>query len=125
MQNSTNVINGIRSSLNTIRITLQNITTERDQYQNILNDTNNRERDLGNQLRDSRNQNLRFQHLLDESRVRVERTVRERNNVQGERDLAILAYNNEKKKSVAGIFHIEIRIGVLMNCYRNILLSDY
>ncbi|CAB5376578.1 unnamed protein product [Rhizophagus irregularis] len=66
MQNPANVIDGIRGSLNTIRVTLQNITAERDQYQNILNDTNNRERDLGNQLRDSRNQNLQFQRLLDE-----------------------------------------------------------
>ncbi|CAB4411370.1 unnamed protein product [Rhizophagus irregularis] len=64
MQNPANVIDGIRSSLNTIRVTLQNITAERDQYQNILNDTNNWERDLRNQLRDSRNQNL---HLLDKS----------------------------------------------------------
>ncbi|RIA88551.1 hypothetical protein C1645_826189, partial [Glomus cerebriforme] len=39
----------------------------------IDDDTNNWERDLGNQLRDSRNQNLRFQHLLDESRVQAER----------------------------------------------------
>ncbi|PKK57940.1 hypothetical protein RhiirC2_797132, partial [Rhizophagus irregularis] len=44
---------GIRGSLNTIRVTLQNITTKRDQYQNILNDTNNRERNLRNQLRDN------------------------------------------------------------------------
>ena len=73
MQNPANIIDGIRGLLNTIQVTLQNITTERDQYQNILNDTNNWERDLGNQLRDSRNQNLRFQHLLDESRVQVKR----------------------------------------------------
>ncbi|PKY61242.1 hypothetical protein RhiirA4_485942 [Rhizophagus irregularis] len=53
MQNPANVIDGIRSSLNTIRVTLQNITAERDQYQNILNDTNNWERDLRNQLRDN------------------------------------------------------------------------
>src|SRR5213080_61203 len=32
MQNPANVIDGIRGSLNTIRITLQNITAERDQY---------------------------------------------------------------------------------------------
>ncbi|RIA80076.1 hypothetical protein C1645_839343 [Glomus cerebriforme] len=50
-------------------------------------------------LRDSRNQNLRLQRLLDESRVRVERTVRERDNAQGERDLAMLAYNNERQES--------------------------
>src|ERR1044072_4680809 len=49
--------------------------------------------------RDSRNQNLQLQHLLNESQVRVERTVRERNNAQEEQDLAILAYNNEKKES--------------------------
>ncbi|PKC52003.1 hypothetical protein RhiirA1_482482, partial [Rhizophagus irregularis] len=90
---------GIRGSLNTIRVTLQNITAERDQYQNILNDTNNRKRDYRNQLRDSRNQNLRLQRLLDESQIQVERTMRERDNAQGERDLAILAYNNEKKES--------------------------
>ncbi|UZO22838.1 uncharacterized protein OCT59_015187 [Rhizophagus irregularis] len=99
MQNPANVIDGIRGSLNTIRVTLQNITAERDQYQNILNDTNNRERDYRNQLRDSRNQNLRLQRLLDESQIQVERTMRERDNAQGERDLAILAYNNEKKES--------------------------
>ncbi|CAB5340044.1 unnamed protein product [Rhizophagus irregularis] len=104
MQNPANVIDGIRGSLNTIRVTLQNITAERDQYQNILNDTNNRERDLGNQLRDIRNQNLRFQRLLDESRVRVERTVRERDNAQGERDLAMLAYNNERQESCRWMF---------------------
>ena len=40
MQNTANVINGIRGSLNTIWVTLQNTTTERDQYQNILNETN-------------------------------------------------------------------------------------
>ncbi|CAB5361904.1 unnamed protein product [Rhizophagus irregularis] len=104
MQNPANVIDGIRGSLNTIRVTLQNITAERNQYQNILNDTNNRERNLGNQLRDSRNQNLRLQRLLDESRVRVERTVRERDNTQGERDLAMLAYNNERQESCRWIF---------------------
>src|ERR1044072_9608073 len=99
MQNPANVIDGIRGSLNTIQITLQNITTERDQYQNVLNDENRQVQDLRNQLRDSRNQNLRLQHLLDESQVRVERTMRERDNAQEERDLAILAYNNEKKES--------------------------
>ncbi|CAB5376848.1 unnamed protein product [Rhizophagus irregularis] len=55
MQNPTNVIDGIRGSLNTIRATLQNITTERDQYQNILNDENRRVQDLRQQLNDSRN----------------------------------------------------------------------
>jgi len=32
MQNPANVIDSIRSSLNTIQVTLQNIITERDQY---------------------------------------------------------------------------------------------
>ncbi|GET02584.1 hypothetical protein GLOIN_2v1773489 [Rhizophagus clarus] len=99
MQNPANVIDGIRGSLNTIRVTLQNITAERDQYQNILNDTNNWEQDYRNQLRNSRNQNLRLQRLLNESQIQVERTMRERDNAQGERDLAILAYNNKKKES--------------------------
>ncbi|PKK58424.1 hypothetical protein RhiirC2_796324 [Rhizophagus irregularis] len=86
-------------------IELENkVGTERDQYQNILNDTNNRERDLGNQLRDSRNQNLRFQRLLDESRAQTERTARERDNAQGERNLAMLAYNNERQESRRWMF---------------------
>ena len=82
IQNPTNVIDGIRGSLNTIRAILQNVTAERDQYQDILNDENRRIQDLRQQLSDTRNQNLRFQRLLDKS--------------QGERDLAILAYNNER-----------------------------
>ena len=73
LQNPFNILDGIRGSLNTIRATLQNITAERDQFQNILNDTNNRKWDLRNQLGDSRNQNLRLQHLLDESRIQTER----------------------------------------------------
>ncbi|PKC54171.1 hypothetical protein RhiirA1_477836 [Rhizophagus irregularis] len=72
-ENPANVIDGIRGSLNTIRVTLQNITAERDQYQNILNDENRRVQDLRNQLGDSRNQNLRLQRLLDESRTQAER----------------------------------------------------
>ena len=60
LQNPINILDGIRSSLNTIRVTLQNATTERDQYQNILNETNERERVLIQQLRDMRNENLRF-----------------------------------------------------------------
>src|SRR5215472_4685261 len=106
MQNPANVLDGIRGSLNTIRVTLQNIMAERDQYQNILNDTNDREQDLSNQLRDNRNQNLWLQRLLDKSCVQVERTMRERDvairgrdNVQGEWNMAILAYNNKKKES--------------------------
>ncbi|CAB4481887.1 unnamed protein product [Rhizophagus irregularis] len=67
LPNPINILDGIRGSLNTIRITLQNATTERDQYQNILNETNEREWVLIQQLRDMRNENLRFQQLLDES----------------------------------------------------------
>ena len=80
LPNPINILDGIRGSLNTIWVTLQNATTERDQYQNILNDTNNRKQDYRNQLRDSRNQNLWLQHLLVESQVQVERTMRERDN---------------------------------------------
>ena len=90
---------------------MQNITAERDQYQNILNDTNNRERVLIQQLRDMRNENLRFQRLLDDSRAQVERTakqrdvaMRERDTAQGERDMAILAYNNERQESRRWMF---------------------
>ena len=106
MQNPANIIDGIRGSLNTIRVTLQSTTAERDQYQNLLNETNERERVLIQQLRDMRNENLRSQRLLDESRAQVERTarerdvvIRERDNAQGERDLAMLAYNNERQES--------------------------
>jgi len=104
MQNPANVIDGIRGSLNTIRVTLQNITAERDQYQNLLNETNERERVLIQQLRDMRNENLRSQRLLDESRTQTDRTARERDNAQGERDLAMLAYNNERQESRRWMF---------------------
>src|ERR1044072_720246 len=73
MQNPANVIDGIRGSLNTIRVTLQNITTERDQYQNLLHDSIQRVDHLRNQFNDSGNQNLRLQRLLDESRTQAER----------------------------------------------------
>ena len=75
MQNPANVLDGIRGSLNTIWITLQNITAERDQYQNILNDENRQVQDLRNQLGDSRNQNLRLQRLLDEFQIQAERIM--------------------------------------------------
>jgi hypothetical protein len=99
MQNPANVIDGIRGSLNTIQVTLQNITAEHDQYQNLLYDSIQRVDNLRNQFTDSGNQNLWLQHLLDESRVQVERTVRKRDNAQGERDLAMLTYNNERQES--------------------------
>ncbi len=67
MQNPTNIIDGIRGSLNTIRITLQNITDEHDQYQNLLYDSIQRVDNLRNQISDSENQNLRLQRLLNES----------------------------------------------------------
>jgi len=66
LPNPINILDGIRGSLNTIRVTLQNVTTERDQYQNILNKTNERERVLIQQLRNMKNENLRFQWLLDD-----------------------------------------------------------
>ncbi|RIA80618.1 hypothetical protein C1645_838370 [Glomus cerebriforme] len=67
MQNPTNIIDSISSLLNTIRVTLQNITAERNQYQNLLNKTNKWKWVLIQQLRDMRNENLRSQQLLDES----------------------------------------------------------
>src|SRR3954451_10472953 len=66
LQNPANVLDGIRGSLNTIRVTLQNITAERDQYQNLLHDSIQRVDNLRNQFTDSGNQNLRLQRLLDE-----------------------------------------------------------
>ena len=39
MQNPANVIDDIRGLLNTIQITLQNITAEHDQYQNLLHNS--------------------------------------------------------------------------------------
>ena len=83
---------------------MQNITPEHDQYQNLLNETNERERVLIQQLRDMRNENLRSQRLLDESRTQTDRTARERDNAQGERDLAMLAYNNERQESRRWMF---------------------
>ncbi len=84
MQNPANIIDSIRGSLNTIRVTLQNITAEHDQFQNLLHDSIQRIDNLRNQFTDSENQNLQLQCLLDESQVQVKRTVRERNNAQGE-----------------------------------------
>ena len=71
MQNLTNIIDDIRGLLNTIQVTLQNITTERDQYQNLLHDSIQRVNNLRNQISDSENQNLWLQHLLDESQVQA------------------------------------------------------
>src|SRR6266496_3245625 len=73
MQNPANVIDSIRGSLNTIRVTLQNISTECDQYQNLLHNSIQRVDNLRNQLNDSGNQNLRLQRWLDESRPQAER----------------------------------------------------
>ena len=41
---------------------------------------------------------------MNPDRVRVERTVRERDNAQGERNLAMLAYNNERQESQRWMF---------------------
>src|SRR5437870_13505331 len=67
MQNPANVIDGIRGSLNTIWVTLQNITAEHDQFQNLLHDSIQRVDNLRNQFTDSGNQNLRLQRLLNEA----------------------------------------------------------
>ena len=84
LPNPINILDGIRGSLNTIWVTLQNITAERDQYQNLLNEINERERVLIQQLRDMKNENLRSQQLLDESRTQTDRTARKRDNAQEE-----------------------------------------
>jgi len=60
MQNLANVIDNIRGSLNIIQITLQNITTEHDQYQNLLYDSIQLVDNLKNQFTDSENQNLQL-----------------------------------------------------------------
>ena len=56
IQNPANVIDGIRGSLNTVRANLQNITAERDQYQNLLNEINREVLNLRNQIQDLKNQ---------------------------------------------------------------------
>ena len=61
MQNPTNIIDRIRGSLNTIRVSLQNVIAERDQYQNLLHDSIQRVDNLRNQFTDSGNQNLWLQ----------------------------------------------------------------
>ncbi|CAG8779329.1 7399_t:CDS:2, partial [Rhizophagus irregularis] len=66
LPNPINILDGIRGLLNTIW--------------NILNETNEQEWVLIQQLRDMRNENLRFQQLLNESRAQAERTVREKDN---------------------------------------------
>src|SRR6266542_3320683 len=125
MQNPANVIDGIRGSLNTIRVTLQNITAERDQYQNLLYDSIQRVDNLRNQFTDSGNQNLRLQCLLDESRVQVERTVRERDNAQRKRDLAMLAYNNERQESRRWMFSYQDKDRCIQGLLRENLLNSY
>src|SRR6266496_826086 len=102
MQNPANVIDGIRGSLNTIQVTLQNITAERDQYQNLLNETNERERVLIQQLRDMRNENLRSQQLLDESQTQAERitqihTDALNNEMEARREYWQLAQNRQER----------------------------
>src|SRR5437764_195972 len=66
-------INSIRSTLNTVWTTLQNISAERDQYQNLLNNENRLVRDLRNEIHDTRNQFLRSEWLLEESRDQIQR----------------------------------------------------
>ncbi|CAB5366700.1 unnamed protein product [Rhizophagus irregularis] len=63
---TTNLIANVNRGLDRIENHIRGVA-ERDQYQDILNDTNNWKQDLENQLRDSRNQNLQLQRLLDES----------------------------------------------------------
>src|SRR2546423_12965097 len=67
MQNPANVLDGIRGLLNTIRVTLQNITAERDQYQNLLNDINREVPNLRNQIQDLKNQHTNTYWSLREN----------------------------------------------------------
>src|SRR6266487_3207369 len=79
MQNPANVIDGIRGSLNTIRVTLQNITAERDQYQNLLNETNERERVLIRQLQtNAQNQVNRMLVIIARKQTRIGELLREK-----------------------------------------------
>ena len=124
MQNPANVIDGIRGSLNTIRVTLQNITAERDQYQNLLNETNEREQVLIQQLRDMRNENLRSQRLLDESRTQTDRTARKEIMLKENGTWLCWPIIVRDKNAVAGCFHIGIKIGVFKDyCEKNLLNS--
>ena len=102
MQNPANVIDGIRGSLNTIRVTLQNITAERDQYQNLLHDSIQRVDHLRNLFNDSGNQNLRLQRLLDESRTQAERITQMHtdalnNEMEARREYWQLAQNRQER----------------------------
>src|SRR4051794_34335418 len=102
LQNPANVIDGIRDSLNTIRVTLQNITAERDQYQNLLHDSIQRVDQLRNQLNDSGNQNLRLQRLLDKFRAQVKRimqmhTTALNNEMEARREYWQLAQNRQER----------------------------
>ena len=81
---------------------MQNITAERDQYQNILNDENRQVQDLRNQLGDSRNQNLRLQRLLDESQIQAERIMQMHtdalnNETKARREFWQLAQNRQER----------------------------
>ena len=67
IQNPANVIDGIRGSLNTVQVSLQNITAERDQYQNLLNDINREVSNLRNQIQDLKNQHMNTYWSLRES----------------------------------------------------------
>src|SRR4051794_32251346 len=65
---------------------ITNITTERDQYQNILNEENRRVEDLRNQLHDARNQYANAYWGLRNNWQLAENRLAEINNVQRERD---------------------------------------
>ena len=102
LTNPANIIDGIRGSLNTIRVTLQNITAERDQYQNLLNDENGRIEDLRNELRDTRNQFFRSERLLEESRAQMQRSEQTyKNTYWGLRENWQLA--QDRKERIGGL----------------------
>ena len=81
---------------------MQNITTERDQYQNLLHDSIQRVDHLRNQFNDSGNQNLRLQRLLDESRTEAERITQMHtdalnNEMEARREYWQLAQNRQER----------------------------
>ena len=125
MQNPTNIINSIRSLLNTIRVTLQNITAERNQYQNLLHDSIQQVDNLRNQYTDSENQNLQLQRLLDESQVQVERTVRKETMLKESGTWLCWPIIMRNKNPVTRYFHIGIKIGVFKDYYEKNLLNSY
>ena len=86
IQNPANVIDGIRGSLNTVWANLQNITAERDQYQNLLNKINREVLNLRNQIQDLKNQHTNTYWSLRENWELAQNRQAELVNTQRERN---------------------------------------